>query len=168
VGVGFQPALAALLVLAQLALVVVGPVGLLGGHRQPTSYMDEVVVAAAQPAKHPSGLATGELLVGGQDLLRFLAVGGGPGQLPAAVVGRLVELAAQPVALAPQLRRRQPLYIQTAGGVDRQLLATGPGQGLGQLHIAVGLLPVRKIQLPGTLGFGPDHRVQAGLLAGPG
>jgi hypothetical protein len=33
-GVGFQPAGAAVLVLAQLALVVVGPVGLLGGYRQ--------------------------------------------------------------------------------------------------------------------------------------
>jgi hypothetical protein len=125
-GVGFQPALAAVLVLAKLTLAVVGPVGLLGGHRQPTRHPGGPVAAAAEPAKHPGGLAAGGLLVGGQDLLRLLAVGGGPGQLPAAVAGGLVQLATEPVALGPQLRRRQPPYIQAARGVDRQLLATGP------------------------------------------
>ena len=53
VGVGLQPAVAALLVLAQLPLPVVGPVGLLGGHRQPTRHLGRLVVAAPQPAKHP-------------------------------------------------------------------------------------------------------------------
>ena len=46
-GVGLQPALAALLVLAQLPLPVMGPVGLLGGHRQPTRYPGRLVLAAA-------------------------------------------------------------------------------------------------------------------------
>jgi hypothetical protein len=36
VGVGFQPAVPALLVLAQLSFPVMSAVGLLGGHRQPT------------------------------------------------------------------------------------------------------------------------------------
>jgi hypothetical protein len=36
VSVGLQPAVAALLVLAQLPLPVMGPVGLLSGYRQPT------------------------------------------------------------------------------------------------------------------------------------
>jgi hypothetical protein len=42
--------------------------------------------------------------VGGQSLLGLLAVGGGPGQLTAAVAGGLIELAAEPVPLGPQLR----------------------------------------------------------------
>jgi hypothetical protein len=53
VGVGLQPALATLLVLAQLPLLIVGPVGLLGSHRQPTRYAGRLAVGAAQPAKHP-------------------------------------------------------------------------------------------------------------------
>jgi hypothetical protein len=48
----------------------------------------------------------GGLLVGGQRLLGLLAVGGRPGQFPAAVAGSLVELAAQPVPLGPQLTGR--------------------------------------------------------------
>jgi len=46
-GVGFQPAVAALLVLAQLPLPVVGSVGLLGGHRHPTRHLSRVIVVAA-------------------------------------------------------------------------------------------------------------------------
>jgi hypothetical protein len=111
VGVGLQPAVAALLVLAQLPLPVIGAVGLLGGHRQPTWHWGELVAAAAQPAKHAGRLATRGLLVGGQVLLGLFAVGGGPGQFAAAVAGGLVELAAQPVPLGPQLRGGQPLQI---------------------------------------------------------
>jgi len=83
-----------------------GPVGLLAGHRQPTRH--PVRLVAAQPAKHPGGLAVGGLLIGGQGLLGVLAVGGGPGQLAAAIPGRLVELAAEPVPLGPQLSSRHP------------------------------------------------------------
>jgi hypothetical protein len=97
-----------------------------------------------------------------------LAVGGGPGQLPAAIPGGLVELAAQPVPLGPQLRRGQLPQVQAGGSVDGQPLPAGPGQGLGQLHIPVGLLPIRQVQLPAALGFGADHGVQVGVLAGPG
>jgi len=43
----------------------------------------------------------GGLLVGGQGFLGLLAVGGGPGELTAAVAGSLVELAAQPISLGP-------------------------------------------------------------------
>jgi hypothetical protein len=100
VGVGFQPAVADVLVLAQLPLPVVSSVGLLGGHRQPTRHATRLV-AAAQEAKHPGGLLTGGLLVGGQGPLGLLAVGGGPGQLPGAITGRLVELATEPVPLGP-------------------------------------------------------------------
>jgi hypothetical protein len=106
--------------------------------------------------------------VGGQGFLRVLAVGGGPGQLPGAVAGGLVELTAQPVPLGPQPGRGQPLQIWTAGGVDGQGLAASPRQGLSQLQVAVGLLPVGQVQLAAALGFGADRRVQAGLLAGPG
>jgi hypothetical protein len=84
------------------------------------------------------------------------------------VAGGLVELAAQPVALGPQLGRGQPLKIRAAGGVDGQGLAARPGQGLGQLHIPIGLLAVGQVQLPAALGLGADHGVQAGVLAGPG
>ena len=49
-----------------------------------------------------------------------MAVGGGPGQRPAAVAGGLVELAAEPVPLGPQLRRRQPLEIEARRSVDGQ------------------------------------------------
>jgi hypothetical protein len=124
-----------------------GPVGLLAGYRQPTRH--PVRLVAAQPAKHPGGLAVGGLLVGGQGLLGVLAVGGGPGQLAAAVAGGLVVLVAEPVPLGPQLRRGQPLEVRAAGGVDGQGLAASPGQGLGQLQISVGLVPVGQIQLAG-------------------
>jgi hypothetical protein len=39
--------------------------------------------------------------VGGQGFLGLLAVGDGPGQLPAAVAGGLVELAAEPIPFGP-------------------------------------------------------------------
>jgi hypothetical protein len=110
VGVGLQPAGAAVLVLAQLPLPVRGPVDLLGGHRHPA----RLVVAAAQPAKHAGRLATGGRLVGGQGLLGLLAIGGRPDQLPAAVTGILVELAAQPVPFGPQLCRGQLLEVRAA------------------------------------------------------
>jgi hypothetical protein len=55
VGVGFQPAVAALLVLAQLPLPVMSSVGLLTGHRQPTRDAVRLVVGTAQPAKHALG-----------------------------------------------------------------------------------------------------------------
>jgi hypothetical protein len=87
VGVGLQPAVAALLVLAQLSLAIVGPVDLLGGHRQPTRHPGRLVIAAAQPAKHAGRLVTGGLLVGGQDFLGLLAVGRGPDEFPAAAAG---------------------------------------------------------------------------------
>jgi hypothetical protein len=80
--------------------------------------------AAWRQARRP---AIDGLLVGGQGCLGLLAVGGGPGQLAAAVTGRLVELAAQPVPFGPQLRRGQPLEIGAGGGVDGQPLATRPG-----------------------------------------
>jgi hypothetical protein len=125
--VGLQPALAALLVLAQLPLPVVGPVGLLGGHRQPAWYLGRLVAAAAQPAKHARGLTAAGLLVCGHGFLRVLAVGGGPGQLPAAIPGCLIELATQPIPLGPQLPGRQSLEVWAIGRVDGQPLATCPG-----------------------------------------
>jgi hypothetical protein len=126
VGVGFQPAVAALLVLAQLPLPVVGPIGLLGGHRQATRHLDSLL-AAAQPAKHARGVAIGGLLVGGQDLLGLLAVGRRPGQLAGTIARGLVEPAAQPVPLGPQLGCRQPPQIRAGGGVEGQGLTTGSG-----------------------------------------
>jgi hypothetical protein len=97
-----------LLVLAQLPLPVIGPVGLLGRDRHPTRQPSGLVAAAAPPAKHAGRLATGWLLERGQGFLGLLAVGGGPGQLVAAVVGGLIELQAEPVPLGPQLGRGQP------------------------------------------------------------
>jgi hypothetical protein len=105
--------------------------------------------------------------LGGHDLLGLLAVDGGTGQLAAAVAGGLVELAAQPIPLGPQLGRGQPYEIGAAGGVDGQPLPAGPGQGLSQLQVATRLLPIRQVQLPGPLGFRADHGIQAGVLAGP-
>src|SRR5215213_9387348 len=69
----------------------------------PPEYVGRVVIAAAQPAKHAGRLAAGGLVIGGQGLLGLLAVGGGAGQLPAVVAGGLIELAAEPVPLGPQL-----------------------------------------------------------------
>jgi hypothetical protein len=85
-GVGLQPAVAALLVLAQLPLPIMSPVGLLSGHRKPTRDLS-LLLAMPQPAKHAGRLAADGRLVGGQGLLGLLAVGGGPGQLPATVAG---------------------------------------------------------------------------------
>jgi hypothetical protein len=99
-GIGFQPAVAALLVLAQLPLPIMGPVDLLGGHRQSTRYAGRVVIAAAQPAKHAGRLVTGGLLIGGQRLLGLLAMRGGPARLAAAIPGGLIQLAPQPVRSA--------------------------------------------------------------------
>jgi hypothetical protein len=132
-GVGLQPSLTALLVLAQLPLPIVSPVDLLGSHRQPTRQLGRLVVAAAQPAKHAGRLPAGGWLVGGQGFFGLLAMDQGPGQFPTAVAGGLVELAAQPVPLDPQLGRGQPPEIGVAGGVDGQGLAASPGEGLGQL-----------------------------------
>jgi hypothetical protein len=64
VGVGLQPAVADVLVLAQLSFPVMSAVGLLGGHRRPTRDPGGLL-AAAQPAKHACGLVIGGLLVGG-------------------------------------------------------------------------------------------------------
>ena len=58
----------------------------------------------------------------------MLAVGDDPGQLAGTVAGGLIQLAAQPVPLGPQLGRGQPLEIGAAGGVDGQGLAARPGQ----------------------------------------
>ena len=89
-------------VMPQLPLPVMGPVDLLGGHRQATTrHRGWLVVAAPQPAKHAARLAAGGLLLGGQALLGLLAVGGGPGQLAAVVAGGLVQLVAEPVPLSP-------------------------------------------------------------------
>jgi hypothetical protein len=82
--------------------------------------------------------------------------------------GGLVELAAEPVPLGPQLLCGQPLDIRAAGGVDGQPLAASPRQRLGQLQVAVGRVPIGQVQLPAALGFGADHRIQAGVVAGPG
>ena len=65
-------------------------------------------------------------------------------------------------------RGRQPPQVQAAGGVDRQALVAGARQGLGELGVAVTDLPVGQVQLGRPLGFGPDHRVQGGLVPGPG
>jgi hypothetical protein len=108
------------------------------------------------------------VLVGGQDLFSLLAVGGGPFEFAAAVARGLIKLVTEPVPLGPQLGGGQPLEVWAVGGVDGQPLATGPGQRLSQLEVAVGLLPIRQVQLPGALGFGADHGVQPGVLAGPG
>jgi hypothetical protein len=166
VDVGLQPPLAALLLLAQLPLPIMSPVDLLGGHRQPTRHLGGLIAAATQPAKHARGLVAAGLLVGCQRLLGLLTMGGGPGQLPAAIPGGLVELAAESVPLGPQLRRGQPLEVWAGGGVERQGLAASPGEGLGQLQVAVRLLPVGQVQLPVPLGFGADDGVQPSLLAG--
>jgi hypothetical protein len=130
VGVGLQPAVAALLVLTNLALAVVSPVSLLGRHRQSTRHAGGLV-AAAQPAKHVGALVAGGLLVSSEVMFGLRAVGGGPAQLPAPVAGSLVQLVAQPVPLGPQLRRRQPPQIRAAGSVEGQGLATSPRQDLG-------------------------------------
>ena len=153
--------------LAQLPLLVIGPVDLLGGHGQPARDPGRVL-ATSQPAKHPRGLAIGGLLVAGQDLLGLLAVGGGPFELAGAVAGGLVELAAQPVPLGPQLRRGQPLQVRAVRGVDGQGLATRPRHCLGQLQVAIRLVAVGQIQLARALGLRADDRVQPGVLAGSG
>jgi hypothetical protein len=104
-GVGLQPAVAALLVLTQLPLPIMSPIELLGGHRQPTRHLGGLVAAAAEPEKHVGRLAAGGRLVGGHRFLCLLAVGGGPSELAGAVAGGLVELATEPVPLGPHLGR---------------------------------------------------------------
>ena len=72
-----------------------------------------LVAAAAQPAKHAGRLTTGGRLVGGQDLLGLLAVGGGPLELPAAVAGGLVELA---TAAGPARPAARPWTVAAGPG----------------------------------------------------
>jgi hypothetical protein len=120
------------------------------------------------PAKHAAQLTAGGRLMGGQVFLRVLAVGGSPGQLPTAIPGRLIELVAQPVPLGPQLRRRELSEIPAARRVDGQGLAASPGQGLGQLQVAIGLVPIGEVQLAGPLGFGAHYGIQAGVPASSG
>jgi hypothetical protein len=85
-------------------------------------------------------IAGGELL---ERLVNLRPAGAGPRQLPAPVPRRLVQQSAEAVAFGPQLGGGQPAQVQAAGGVDRQPLVAGAGQGLGQLgvpvrHLAVG------------------------------
>jgi hypothetical protein len=61
VGIGLQPAVADVLVLAQLAFPVMSAVGLLGGHCRPTRDPGGLH-AALPPAKHARGLVIGGLL----------------------------------------------------------------------------------------------------------
>ena len=139
-----------------------GPVDLLGGYRQATWQLGGLVAAAAQPAEHPGRLASAGLVVGGQGFLDLLTVGRGPGQLTAAVAGGLVELAAQPIPLGPQLPCREQSEIWATGGIDGQPLAASPRQDVGELQVGVGLVPIRQVQLPGALGFGTNHRMGSG------
>jgi hypothetical protein len=64
----------------------------------------------------------------------------------------------------PQLGRGQPLEIGAGGRVDSQGLAARPGQ----LQIGIRLVKVGQVQLASAVGFGADHLIQAGVLAGPG
>jgi hypothetical protein len=47
-------------------------------------------------------------------------------------------------------------------------MAASSREGLGQLQVAVGLLAVGEVQLSAALGFGADHGIQPGVLAGSG
>ena len=122
VGVGLQPAGPALLMLAQPQLGVGGPVGLLAGHQRRGPDRPRPAPARPAQAKHPPALVL--LIVGGGELLQGLVglgpAGAGPLQLPRPIPGGLVEQAAEPVALGPQLAGGQPPQVQAAGGVDRQ------------------------------------------------
>jgi hypothetical protein len=89
-------------------------------------------------------LAADGPLEGGQGGLGLLAVDGGPGQLAAAVKGSLVELAAQPIPVGPQLGRGRSLEVWAVRGVNGQGLAPSPRQRLGQLQVTVRLLPIRR------------------------
>jgi hypothetical protein len=109
--IGLQPAVAALLVLAQLPLPVMGSVGLLGGHRQPTRQLCWLVVATPPPAKHPARLAPGgrwwaARIASACSRWALTRTSSRPRSR-----GGLIELAAQPVPLGPQLHRRQPPHI---------------------------------------------------------
>jgi hypothetical protein len=113
------------------------------------------------------------LLVGvagdlGQGPLGVGAAVAGPLQLPRPILGCLVQLGAQPVALGAQLLGGELAQVGSAGGVDRQGLVAGPDQGLDELAVAVGGLQLGQVQLDTALGFGPDHRVQGGLVPGAG
>jgi hypothetical protein len=129
-GVGLQPAGPGLLVLAQHEFGVGGAVGLLARHhRRP---IDCGRPGPPPQAKHPppAGLvvsAGGELL---QGLLCLSPAGTRPRQLPAPVPRRLVQQGAEAVAFGPQLGGGQPAQVQAAGGIDRQPLVAGAGQGL--------------------------------------
>src|SRR5829696_8851693 len=96
-----------------------GPVGLLGGHRQPTWRLGRLVAGTARPAKHAGALPATGLVISGQRLLGLLAASSSPFELAAAVAGGLVELA-QPVALGPQLTRGELPQVWAGGGVDGQ------------------------------------------------
>ena len=167
--VGLQPTGPALLVLAQLELRLVGPVGLLAGHRHHPR-VGPGRPGSPAPAKHPPALPLG-VVGGGEKLQGLVGLGPpdpGPGKLPGPVPGRLVQQAAQPVPLGPQLGRRQPPQVQTARSVHRQPLVADPRHRLGELGVAVTRITVGQVQLGWPLRLGPDHRVQGGLMPSPG
>jgi hypothetical protein len=98
------------------------------------------LVTAPQLAKHAGGLP---LLVGlagdlGQDPVCVGAAAAGPLQLPRPILRRLVQFDAQPIAFRPELSGGELAQVQTAGRVDRQPLLAVPGEGLGELAVAVG------------------------------
>ena len=82
-----------------------------------------------------------------QGLVGLDPAGTGPRKLPRPIPRGLIQEAAEPVPLGPQLSRGQPAQVQAARGVDRQVLVAGAGQGLGQLQVAVRLLAVGQVQL---------------------
>ena len=137
-------------------------------HRHHPGVGSGPVTVPKQP-KHSAALTrrsvpAGELL---QDLLGLGPMRCGPRQLPGPVPGGLVQQGAQPVAFRPELSGGQPPQVQGAGGVDRQPLVAGAGKRLGELGVAVADLSVGQVQLGRPLGFGADHRIQPGVLAGP-
>jgi hypothetical protein len=120
VGVGLQPAGAALLMLTQLEFGVGSSVGLLADHRHhPTVGSDPF--SSPQQAKHALGLVP--LVVGGgeplEDLVGLGPAGAGPRQLPRQlprpIPGRLVQQPAEPVPLGPQLLGSELAQVQAAG-----------------------------------------------------
>ena len=47
-------------------------------------------------------------------------------------------------------------------------MVAGAGLGLGELGVPVANLPVGQVELGRALGFGPDYRVQPGVVTGAG
>jgi hypothetical protein len=143
--VAVRPCLVVLLRRAGIDLGLGGPLGLPRRQRPRPRILRLGVVAATEQA--PPSAARMLRLNHGELLLRLLPAEDGAFQHPPPVRWRLVQLNLEPIPLGAQLRGWGCAHVQLRGGVDRQSLATRPGQRRRELVVGVDRVAVGQIHL---------------------